>query len=138
MRGPFMTVMQGSGVSGTCNLYYNTVLDVGMILSVCDSVCLWFCLFVCYRNHFLAVQFQNLANIRNHHDLAEVLKTMGRRRRLKLGAPQTPQIIIFNLFCRHRRRRSSRGREKSHRWRVFREYMWIHYKYVTNVYDAQL
>ena len=33
------------------NLYYNTVLDVGMILSVC--------LFVRYRNHFPVVQFQN-------------------------------------------------------------------------------
>ena len=32
-------------------LYYNTVLDVGMILSVI--------LFVRYRNHFPVVQFQN-------------------------------------------------------------------------------
>ena len=50
------------------HLYNNTVLDVGMILSVI--------LFVCYRNHFPVVGFQNQAHIWNPHGTGHVFKTI--------------------------------------------------------------
>ena len=50
------------------NLYNNTVLDVGMILSVILSVR--------YRNHFPVVQFQNQAYTWNPHGTGQVFKTI--------------------------------------------------------------
>ena len=49
-------------------LYNNTVLDVGMILSVI--------LFVHYRNHFPVVRFQNQAHIWNPHGTGHGFKTI--------------------------------------------------------------
>ena len=51
-------------------------------------------LFVRYRNHFSVLQFQNLADIRNPYDPAEVLRPSG----VAAGAP----IFCIIFFYGHR------------------------------------
>ena len=82
-------------------LYNNTVLDIGIIMSVI--------LFVRYRNHFPVVQFQNQAHIWNPHGTGHVFKTIWGAEGTPIlflsppkasGAPfLSPVCILFH--CRH-------------------------------------
>ena len=73
-------------------LYYNTLLEGWVILSVCLSVR--------YRNHFPVVQFQNQAHILNPHGTGQVYKTIWGAEgapnfgRPFQGAPAAPQIVL--------------------------------------------
>ena len=116
-----------------------------------DSVYLSVCLFVCYRNHFPVVQFQNQTHIQNPHGTGQVFKTIW----VAVGAPiyfyffitatpsgvlSAPQIIIFIFFYRRHRRRfpkwepktapetllTRRAREVPPKSGVSRVYIYIH------------
>ena len=125
----------------TFNLYYNTVLDMSVIL------------FVRYRNHFPVIQFQSQAHIWNPHGTGQVFKTIWSAAGTPIffplfiiaapsgahpgvpimGHPSHPKFLINIFFYRRPRRRffpnkrpgrrSTGGRGKSRQRRMFHEYL---------------
>ena len=101
------------------NLYYNMVLDVGMILSVCDSVCSF-----ATETTFPLSNFKTKHIFRIHMTLRKFSKLTGAEGAQNLRRAWHRKFSF--LFCYRRRRlRFPGGRDKSRRRWVFREYIYI-------------